>query len=108
MLVINGAICNGSDLAGCDQTPSSVAVGFNPLGIAVDPFNHNVYTTNLYDASLSVIDGATCNRFVSFSCGLEPPKLPTGHYPASITVDPAVGTAYVGGEFGISVVPLVP
>jgi len=36
------------------------------------------------------------------------PKLPAGHYPASIVVDAAVGTVYVAGEDGISVLRLAP
>jgi DNA-binding beta-propeller fold protein YncE len=109
VLVINGAICNGSDVAGCNQVPPTVAAGFDSTGVAIDPRTHTVYTTNQNDSSLSVIDGATCNRFVSFGCGRVPPKLPTGSFPTSIAIDPAVGTAYVGSlEFGISVVPLVP
>lgn len=63
--------------------------------------------TNLYDASVSVIDGAVCNRVVSFGCKTVPPKLPTDHFPLSIAIDPAVGTAYVHNEESISVVPLL-
>ena len=109
VLVINGAICNGSDLAGCSQVPPRVAAGFNAIGVAVDPCTHVVYTTNLYDSSVSVIDGAICNRFISFGCGLVPPKLPSGSFPTSIAVDPVVGTVYVASRnFGISVLPLAP
>ena len=106
--VINGATCNGSVATGCNQIAPQVAVGWNALGVAVDAFTHNVYTTNFYDSSVSVVDGATCNGLITFGCGQTPPKLPAAHNPASIVLDPAVATAYVAGESGISVLPLAP
>lgn len=108
VLVVDGAICNGSDVAGCNQVPPTVPVGYNDFGVAVDPTTNAVYVTNLYDASVSVIDGALCNASISFGCRLVPPKLPTDHFPASIAIDAAVGTAYVHNEGSISVVPLLP
>ena len=107
--VINGAVCNGSDVAGCNQVPPNIPTGYNALGLAVDPLSHVVYTANFFDSTLSVVEGAICNRFTSLGCGSVLPKLPTASFPDSIAIDPAVGTAYVGSfEFGISVVPLVP
>jgi DNA-binding beta-propeller fold protein YncE len=65
-----------------------------------------VYVTNNDDASLSVINGATCNRLIVSGCSLVPSKLAAGDYPDPIAVDPAVGTAYVGRQGGVSVIPL--
>jgi DNA-binding beta-propeller fold protein YncE len=106
--VVNGATCDGSDVTGCNQIAPLVAAGFASVAVAVDAFTHNVYTANLQDASVSVINGAICNGFVNFGCRQVAPKLPAGHYPASIVVDPAVGTVYAAGEDGISVLPLAP
>jgi DNA-binding beta-propeller fold protein YncE len=60
-----------------------------------------------------VIPGAFCNRFISFGCGLVPPRVAAGSYPGfnpgTIAVDPAARTAYVADEAGgISVIPLAP
>ena len=77
--------------------------------MAIDPATHMIYATNTEDASLSVINGALCNRFVSHGCGLAPPTVPAlypGFAPGTITVDPAAGTAYVTSVFGVSVIPL--
>ncbi len=52
--VINGATCNGSDTAGCSQTPTKVAVGNYPSAIAVDPAVGSAYVTN-GDNTVSVI-----------------------------------------------------
>jgi DNA-binding beta-propeller fold protein YncE len=108
--VIDGATCNGADTAGCGQKPLLVSAGFGVSEMAIDPTAHTIYTTNTEDASLSVIDGARCNRFISRGCGMVPPTVPAGSYPGfdpgTITVDAAVGTAYVKSVFGVSVIPL--
>ncbi len=106
--VVNGATCNGSASSGCDQVAPQVPVGFNAVGIALDPLTHNVYTANFFDASVSVVHGIICNGVVSFGCGQAAAKLPAAHLPESIVTDPAVGTLYVAGLTALSVLPLVP
>jgi YVTN family beta-propeller protein len=111
--VINGATCNGSDTAGCGQTPPTVAAGFGSSELGIDPLTHTVYATNTEDATLSMIPGVSCNRFISFGCGLVPPRVAAGSYPGfnpgTIAIDPAGRTAYVADEAGgISVIPLAP
>ena len=89
--------------------PPTVPTGFGVNDVAIDSATGDVYVTNNEDASVSVIDGAICNSRVSFGCGLMPPKLAAGDSPASITVDPAAGTAYIASDLGgLSVVPLEP
>ena len=109
--VIDGATCNGSDTTGCVQKPVLVPAGFGVSELAIDPATHMIYTTNTEDASLSVIDGARCNRFTSRGCRLVPPTVGAGSYPGfdpgTISVDPAAGTAYVKSVFGVSVIPLI-
>ena len=106
--VVNGATCNGSISTGCNQVAPQVPVGFNAVGIALDPFTHNVYTANFFDASVSIVRGAICNGLVSFGCSQAAAKLPAAHLPESIVTDPAVGTLYVAGLSALSVLPLVP
>jgi DNA-binding beta-propeller fold protein YncE len=110
--VIDGATCNGSDTTGCGQTPPTVAAGFGVDDMAIDPATHEIYTTNTEDASLSVIDGATCNRLATSGCGQVPSTVPAGTYPGfspgTLTIDTAAGSAYVTSQFGVSVIPLTP
>jgi DNA-binding beta-propeller fold protein YncE len=88
--VINGASCNGSDHAGCGQTPATVAAGFGAVGVAIDPATDTVYVANIEDASVSVIEGATCNGSDTAGCSQTPPKLAVGDYSSALAVDPAV------------------
>jgi DNA-binding beta-propeller fold protein YncE len=53
---IKGATCNGSDTAGCSQTPARSAVGNYPGAIAIDPADDTAYVTN-GDDTVSVIPG---------------------------------------------------
>lgn len=106
--VINGATCNGSDTSGCGQTPASSFAGFGALFVAVDPITQRVYTANLQDASVSVINGATCNATNTSGCGHTPPEDAVGDYPVFIAADPAEGTAYVSNFTNVSVIRLAP
>ncbi|MBV8945670.1 MAG: beta-propeller fold lactonase family protein [Solirubrobacterales bacterium] len=50
--MIDGAICNGSNASGCDQTPTKAAVGDYPSAIAVDPAVGTAYVTDLEGVSV--------------------------------------------------------
>ena len=68
--VFNGATCNAETTSGCGQTPATVPVGLDPLGLFADPANHTVYVPD-YGAiavggprdstTVSMLDSATCN-----------------------------------------------
>ena len=105
--VINGATCNGTDHAGCGQTPATTPAGFGAIFTAVDTATHQVYVTDLHDTSVSVINGATCNATIHAGCSQTPAEDAVGNYPYGIAVDAAVGTAYVSNlDNTVSVIPL--
>jgi DNA-binding beta-propeller fold protein YncE len=54
--VINGATCNGSNVAGCGQATTKIAVGNYPSAIAVDATVATAYVSN-GDNTVSVIRG---------------------------------------------------
>ena len=119
--VIDGATCNGHATAGCGWTPTTVPTLFGTEGVAVDPWTHEVYATNIEDTSVSVIDGSVCNARDTHGCGREPAAtVPVGDYPGAsldevaqasnssepIAVDGRTGTVYVQTIDGVSVIPL--
>jgi YVTN family beta-propeller protein len=104
--VINGATCNGTTTVGCNQKPATVAVGFGAVEAAIDPGTHRVYTTNLHDTSVSVINVTICNATETKGCNRTPAAEAVGNYPYWIAVDPAAGTAYVADINNVSVVAL--
>ena len=104
--VINGATCNGTTTAGCNQTPATVPAGFGALAAAIDPNTGELYTSNLADASVSVINKAICNAKHTGGCGQTPAEDAVGNYPYSIAIDAAVGSAYVQNlDNTVSVIP---
>ncbi|HEX7107021.1 MAG TPA: cell wall-binding repeat-containing protein [Acidothermaceae bacterium] len=76
---------------------TTVAVGRNPVGIAVDSSANLVYVSNTRDNTVSVIDGATDSVVATVPAGLSP---------GAIAVDSATHTAYVvdQGNNSVSVI----
>jgi DNA-binding beta-propeller fold protein YncE len=76
--VIDGATCNASQSSGCGQTPATVTVGTSPQWDVVDQVTNTVYVANADSASVSLINGATCNGTDTSGCGQTPPAVLTG------------------------------
>jgi YVTN family beta-propeller protein len=104
--VIDGATCNGTNRAGCDQAPPVVTVGNSPNGIAIDQRTDTIYVANNGDNTVSVIDGATCNGTQTVGCGHTPRTVAVGNSPYPIDVDQRTGTVYVG-NIGDSTMSLI-
>jgi YVTN family beta-propeller protein len=84
-------------LAGSDG--STVAVGGNPVAVAVDQATHTAYVGNANDGTVSVINTATCNAVNGSGCGRTPATVTLGAAtlgPVSAAVDQATDTIYVG------------
>jgi YVTN family beta-propeller protein len=73
LAVFNGATCNATDTSGCGQTPDLVTVGNSPQGVGIDEATDTVYVANNAGgdspASVSVINGATCDGTDHAGCG---------------------------------------
>jgi YVTN family beta-propeller protein len=82
---------------------STVPVGLSPFGIAFNPQNGNVYITNFYSNSISVLDEATNNVITTI-------PLETNTYPAGIAYNPENGNLYVSNYYaaGSSLTGLTP
>ncbi|MDB5007180.1 MAG: beta-propeller fold lactonase family protein [Mucilaginibacter sp.] len=76
---------------------SKIAVGTNPIGVAISPDGSLVYITNQGAGSVSVINALT-NAVAA--------TIPVGDYPSGISVSPDGKTVYVanGGSNTISVI----
>jgi YVTN family beta-propeller protein len=101
--VFNGTTCNATITTGC-ATPTTVTVGdYSIEDVAVDQRTNTVYTADSdlaggaaeTAATVSVIDGATCNGTVATGCGATPPTITVGAEPGSLAVDEATDTIYV-------------
>ena len=104
--VINGATCNATNTSGCSQTPTTVTLGYdalgiayNPFGIAVDQATNTIYTANLADGegagTASVINGATCNGQDTSGCGRTPATAPAGFGANAVAIDQTTNHVYV-------------
>jgi YVTN family beta-propeller protein len=107
LAVINGATCNATDTSGCGQTPATVTVGSFPEGVAVDQATNTVYVANNANsnapASVSVINGATCDGTNHSGCGRAPATVPAGRGAFGLAVDQAADTIIVASFSDASV-----
>lgn len=79
----------------------TIAVGVNPVFVAVDTATHTAYVGNAGGNTVSVVDTATCNARVSTGCGRRAPTVAVGPGPVDGAVDQATDTIYVvalGGD----------
>lgn len=77
--VVDTHACNGLDQSGCDRTWPTTPVGRGPWALAVDPVTHRVFTTNFFNATTSVIDGARCNATSLGGCDRSWPRVAIGN-----------------------------
>ena len=96
--VIDGAICNALDTAGCDQTPPQVATGYNPGDLDIDFATDTVYVTNQGDNDVSVLNGAACTLTHQAGCRHEPPTTMVGNGPYQLAIDDLTHTVYVANQ----------
>jgi YVTN family beta-propeller protein len=69
---------------------TTIPVGSNPWGVAVDLLTNMVYVTNAGSGTVTVVNGSTFTTITTISLG-------TGITPAGIAIDAASATAYVAG-----------
>ena len=107
LAIINGATCNATDTSDCGQTPATVTVGSFPEGVAVDQATNTVYVANNANsdapASVSVINGATCNGTNHSGCSQTPATAPAGRGAFGVAVDQATGKVIVASFSDASV-----
>jgi DNA-binding beta-propeller fold protein YncE len=95
--VIDGAACNARNISGCSHQPPAVAVGSNPVDVAVNQATDTVYVANWGNgagATVSVINGRTCNGRVASGCGRPSATVTIGTGPAGVIVDQSTNTLY--------------
>ena len=93
--VIDTTVCNQRNLTGCNQTWPTVPVGTTSRHIGINKATNTIYVSNHDDNTLSVINGATCNRSNTSSCSQPQPTTAVGTTPQQIAVDEITNTIYV-------------
>ena len=96
--MINTRTCHTGNTSGCGQTPPTVTVGSMPFPVTVDPETNTVYVGNNGDATVSVINGATCNAARTSGCGHAAGVLRVPGGPSGLTVNDATRTLFVSNS----------
>jgi DNA-binding beta-propeller fold protein YncE len=93
--VIDATLCNKNNFSGCNQSWPTINVGNFPFFVGVNKITNTIYVSNNHDNTLSVINGATCNRTTTSGCTGAQPTTTVGNAPFQIAVDEATNTIYV-------------
>ena len=96
--VIDGAICNARDHAGCGQHPPVDATGFDTGYLDVNVATDTVYVANQDVNTVSVISGAGCSLNHQGGCRHPSPITTVGNAPAGIAVNDRTETVYVSNR----------
>jgi DNA-binding beta-propeller fold protein YncE len=96
--IIDGAICNAHDTAGCAQRPPVVATGYYPGYLDVDIASDTVYVANYSENTVSVLNGASCTLTDQRACRHDAPTTTAGNHPQGSAVDNATDTIYVANQ----------
>ncbi len=93
--IINGKICNATNVSGCRRRPITANVGETPGGIAINTRTDTIYVTGEYSNDVSVIDGTTCNATATSGCRQKPVHVLAGAGARGIAVNEVTNTIYV-------------
>lgn len=116
LYMINGATCDAAH-TGCNTAPVFMPLGLSsttatgpgtlPWGLAVDEATDTVYVTLLsngdYAAAVAVVNGASCNGYVTNGCNQVAPQVPAGHNAIGIALDPLAHDVYTANYKDASV-----
>jgi YVTN family beta-propeller protein len=92
---IKDSTCNATDSSGCGRPAGQLRVGHDPGWVVVAPATDTVYVVNFGDATMSVVNGATCNATRHSGCTRFPPTVPVGTFPDGVAVNNKTHTVYV-------------
>ena len=87
--------CSAQSTSGCDTDWPRVATGRGPFGVTFEPSTRTVFTSNLNNTTVSVIDARHCNSVDRSHCATASPTIAVGYAPVGSVADPNRNTLYV-------------
>ena len=99
--LINTATCNGADSTGCHGHVPSIPVGRASQLAAVNTSTNRIYVTNYASATVSIIDGSTCNAETTSGCNRPAPQQAVGSSPLGLAVNDGTNTVYALTQLGL-------
>jgi DNA-binding beta-propeller fold protein YncE len=98
--VVNTATCSAAQTAGCAARKPAIPIGRAARVVAIDATTDKIYVTNESSATVSIINGASCNAEVTTGCSNPAAAQPVGSQPHGLLVNPATDTVYAFSDLG--------
>lgn len=98
--MINSATCNATDTAGCNGPIPAIPVGRAPLLVAADTTTDQIYVTNYASATVTIIDGSTCNATITTGCAQPAPAQTVGSQPFGLAVNDSTNIVHAFTQLG--------
>ena len=110
LLVIDTDRCNGRQLAACATLgPREIHTGTNPVAVTLDPTTQTLYTTDVTDNTVSLIDATRCSADDARGCRPRVPEVripgvPDSGAAGAPVADSANETVYVPAPTGVTMI----
>lgn len=92
--VIDAVTCNGKHPAGCPEQVPALATGLVPLGAAVNPNTHTIYSASNDTNTVWVLDASKCNGRHTEGCTKFEPTTTVGGGAQAFANNPYTHTLY--------------
>jgi DNA-binding beta-propeller fold protein YncE len=92
--VVNTRHCRASDVTGCNASWPRIPAGRGTLGVTFDPYGRRVFTSNVFDASMNVINVRHCSASDHSQCQRKSRRIAIGPFPVVAWADPVRNTIY--------------
>ena len=98
--IVDGATCNGTDLAGCATPAATATVGIGPFDIEINHRTGFAYIPDLLGAEVSELNGSRCNAERTGGCAGAVREQPVGSDPDVVAVSTRTNTVYSMDSYG--------
>jgi DNA-binding beta-propeller fold protein YncE len=93
--VLNGATCDAMERSGCTPLAKIAMPDATAEMGAIDSSTHTLYASDSFDATVSVIDIATCNATDTSGCAEQPRTMRVGPEPGTPVLNETTQTLYL-------------
>ena len=106
--VVDTLHCRATDVTRCQASWPKIPTGRGTFGATFHPSTRTIFTTNVLDASMNIVDVRHCKASDHSHCAATSPRIAVGIFPIASAVDARRNTLYAsnGGDLTESIINL--